>query len=489
MRRLAPLALVLGVAFLGGTARADTFAVVPSLAASTPLVMPALVPNSAGSVALPFDLSTPPSSPAQLSYTELLGLWQRAGSSYGIPWQVLAAINKIESNFGRNMGPSSAGAIGWMQFMPDTWLRWGVDANGDGVADPWNPDDAVFSAARYLAAAGGTTDIYRGVFAYNHADWYVHEVLGLAGLYGNDSTIAFSLDRMQQSLEAARAAVVAASEQLVAAQSAVKADGNVVTRWQAAASHASLLSDRLALEQRAGVAAARRNTAAQLVDERTRVLAAGQQDLDRAEQQSAAASFSPAASQLLAAPSYSSGYVFPVGGGAGVVSASHTHHDYPAVDIAAPMGSPLYALANAVVLRAWSTIDPRCGIGFTLQTFDGQVWTYCHLSVLDPAVVTGASLTAGQPVGLVGDTGDATGPHLHLQLQPPREWPQQETWFASFAGTAFTWSDTGANDAPTALRTPAVVSGAPAATGPVFQVVTTPSAPADGVVYFSHAGS
>ena len=152
------------------------------------------------------------------------------------------------------------------------------------------------------------------------------------------------------------------------------------------------------------------------------------------------------------------------------------------------MGSPLYALANSVVLRSWSTPDPRCGIGLTLQAFDGQVWTYCHLSVLDPAVVPGASLAAGQPVGLVGATGHASGPHLHLQLQPPLEWPQQQAWFQSFAGTAFTWSDTGANDAPTALRTPALVGAAPAAntaaSPPVFEVVT-PGNPSNGVVYFS----
>ena len=49
---------------------------------------------------------------------------------------MLAAINKVETNFGGNMGPSSAGAVGWMQFMPDTWLRWGLDADGDGLADP-----------------------------------------------------------------------------------------------------------------------------------------------------------------------------------------------------------------------------------------------------------------------------------------------------------------------------------------------------------------
>ena len=97
-----------------------------------------------------------------------------------------------------NMGPSSAGAIGWMQFMPSTWERWGMDANGDGVSDPWNPDDAIFAAARYLAAAGGRTDIARGIFAYNHAQWYVDEILGLARLYGqNGFDITFTYDRNQ----------------------------------------------------------------------------------------------------------------------------------------------------------------------------------------------------------------------------------------------------------------------------------------------------
>ena len=183
--------------------------------------------------------------------------------------------------------------------------------------------------------------------------------------------------------------------------------------------------------------------------ERSQALTRAQDALARAEQQSAASSFNPAASQLFGSPSYSSGYVFPVGGGPGLVSVSHTHHDYPAADIAAPMGSPLYALADSVVLRSWSTPDGRCGIGLTLQAFDGQAWTYCHLSVLNSNIVPGAALKAGEPVGLVGATGHATGPHLHLQLQPASAWPQQEAWFQSFAGTAFTWSDTGANDAPT----------------------------------------
>jgi len=480
VRRYLLLAAVIVLALLAGTARADTFAVVPS----TPFALPGLAPNP--SLNVPDSLSTPPSSPAQLSYSELLGLWQRAGSAYGIPWQVLASINKIESNWGRNMGPSSAGAIGWMQFMPSTWLRWGVDANGDGIADPWNPTDAVFSAARYLAAAGGTTDLYRGVYAYNHADWYVRQVLSLADLYGGDSTVAFSLDRQQASLDAARADAAQAGERVIALERTVSREGALAGRWQARADKAALLSDRLALEQRAGLARARRDTAAVQLAQRQSELATAQAALAKAERAAAASSFAPAASQLLAAPSYSGGYVFPVGGGPGVVFASHTHHDYPAVDIAAPMGSPLYALADSTVLRSWNAPDPRCGIGLTLRAFDGQVWTYCHMSVLGSNVAAGAHLSAGEQVGLVGATGDATGPHLHLQLQPATEWPQRQQWFESFAGQAFTWTDAGPAADAAPARGLAFVS-APAKTR-VFEVVPSQDS-TPPVVYFSRSGA
>ena len=476
MRRLAPLLLVVALAVLGGTARADTFAVVPTS-------LPGLDPNP--SLSVPTSLSTPPSSPEHLTYAQLLALWQRAGAAYGIPWQVLGAINKVESNWGRNMGPSSAGAIGWMQFMPSTWLRWGVDANGDGVADPWNPDDAIFSAARYLAAAGGASDLYRSVYAYNHADWYVNEVLSLANLYGEGGTIAFSLDRLQANLDGARTAVARAGDRVIAARRDVARSQQAVARWQARASRAVLLSDRLADEQQAGLAAERRDAATARVATLQQTLAGLQQKLQQAEQASAPSSFDPAASQVLAGPSYSGGYVFPVGGGPGLVSASHTHHDYPAVDIAAPQGSPLYALADSTVLRSWSTPDPRCGIGLTLRAFDGQVWTYCHLAVLDPKVVPGASLSAGQPVGLVGSTGDASGPHLHLQLQPATVWPQREAWFQSFAGKAFSWQD-----APTpepVARALSFVAAKPVAApkqGPVFEVVPAGEPSSPPVVYF-----
>ena len=478
MRRLAPLLLVAVLAVLAGTARADTFAVVPQ-------TLPGLDPNP--SLNVPTSLSTPPSAPVQLSYPQLLALWQRAGAAYGVPWQVLGAINKIESNWGRNMGPSSAGAIGWMQFMPSTWLRWGVDANGDGVADPWNPDDAIFSAARYLAAAGGGSDLYRAVYAYNHADWYVQEVLSLADLYGQSGTIAFSLDRLQVNLDGARRAVAGAGDRLIAAQQDEARLGRAVAHWQARANGEALLSNRLADQQHAGLAAEQRDAAHTRVVQLQQTVAALQEKLQAAEQASAASTLDPASAQVLSAPSYADGYVFPVGGGPGVVSAAHTHHDYPAVDIAAPQGSPLYALADSTVLRSWSTPDPRCGIGLTLRAFDGQVWTYCHLSVLDPGVAPGASLKAGRQVGLVGMTGDATGPHLHLQLQPPTQWPQQESWFQSFAGKAFSWQDA-PTPQPAASRTLAFARSpaAPASpkAGPVFEVAPAAGATSPPVVYF-----
>jgi hypothetical protein len=114
----------------------------------------------------------------------LLPIYQAAGIQYGIRWEVLAAINEIETDYGRNLNVSSAGAVGWMQFLPSTWKQWGVDANKDGVKDPYNPVDAIFGAARYLRAAGAEQDLQKAVFAYNHADWYVESVLMRARVIG-----------------------------------------------------------------------------------------------------------------------------------------------------------------------------------------------------------------------------------------------------------------------------------------------------------------
>ncbi len=434
----------------------------------------ASTPNYPGGVSIPVSFTTPPSQPQRLSVGQLVPIWQQAGAAYGIPWQVLASINKIESNFGQNMGPSSAGAIGWMQFMPDTWLRWGTDSDGDGVADPWTPSDAIYSAARYLAAAGGQTDIRRGVFAYNHADWYVNEVLDLAHVYGQAAPAQTAdLQRVQAALQQARKRVAAANRAAFAADLSVMRLRKQASGLHARANATQLLSDRLAYDRQAVLLDGQMRDAAVQAQARHDALTEARDKLAAATRNASAPSFSPAVGTLMGAPSYSGGYVFPVGGGPQVVSVGHSHHDYPAADIAAPAGSPEYALADGVVVSAWAGIDSRCGIGFTMQAFDGQVWTYCHMAYREPDVIEGAALRAGQPVGLVGSTGHATGPHLHLQLQPATEYPQSEAWFQGFAGTAFQWQD-----APTPLRSLEAVS--PAQTR-VFSVVED----ADPVIGFT----
>lgn len=475
MRRLVAAA-ALALALAGG-ASADTFVVLPGGPAAAPS---AEAPNAAGSLFLPLGVFAGPAAPPQLlDEAGLRDLWQRAGAAYGIPWEVLASINKIESDFGRNMGPSSAGAVGWMQFMPDTWLRWGFDASGDGIADPWNPEDAVYSAARYLAAAGGRTDIPGAVFSYNHAGWYVNQVLQLAALYGNGGTdTAFALDRLQVSLQSAEQAVLTAREALAEAEAAEQALAESAGAASEAADGEALLSDRLEAQKEAFQVDLRRSEAAAQVASLRDELARAEAALAAARDGSSAAAFAPGAAALLGAPLSVESYVFPVGGGPAAVSVSHGHHDYPAADIAAPAGSPVYALADAVVLGAWpEPVDDRCGIGAKLRTGDGLVWSYCHLAYLDPSVGPGAVLAAGAFVGLVGSTGNASGPHLHLQLDPPTAFPQELEWFQRAAGVAFRWQDEGSDGpAPTF-----------ASAGPVFAVL--PALPADdGLIQFTRDG-
>lgn len=107
----------------------------------------------------------------------LLPIYQSAAVQYGVPWEVLAAINEVETDYGNDLAISTAGAVGWMQFMPETWLRYGVDVQNAGYADPYNPVDAIFAAARYLKAAGASKSLRSAIFAYNHSNAYVESVL------------------------------------------------------------------------------------------------------------------------------------------------------------------------------------------------------------------------------------------------------------------------------------------------------------------------
>jgi Transglycosylase SLT domain len=122
---------------------------------------------------------------------QYLRLYEEAARRYGLDWAILAAIGKVECDHGRDPDPScsregavnSAGAGGPMQFIASTWARYGVDGDGDGRIDRWDPADAIFSAANYLRASGAPGDYRRAIFAYNHAGWYVADVERWAALY------------------------------------------------------------------------------------------------------------------------------------------------------------------------------------------------------------------------------------------------------------------------------------------------------------------
>lgn len=112
-----------------------------------------------------------------------LRLYQAAGRRYGIPWTVLAGIGKSETDHGRNITTSSAGAQGPMQFMPGTWANEGIDGDGDGRKNINDPADAIFAAANYLRHSGAPAHMRQAIYTYNNAWWYVDKVLAYARQY------------------------------------------------------------------------------------------------------------------------------------------------------------------------------------------------------------------------------------------------------------------------------------------------------------------
>jgi len=127
---------------------------------------------------------------------EYLRLFLAAGSTYGVPWTVLAGIGKVECDDGQDPNPvctqegatNSAGAGGPMQFLASTWQEYGVSVNG-GPPDRWNAADAIFTAARYLRANGAPQELERAIFAYNHSREYVAEVLRWAARYEREAQV------------------------------------------------------------------------------------------------------------------------------------------------------------------------------------------------------------------------------------------------------------------------------------------------------------
>jgi hypothetical protein len=129
-----------------------------------------------------------------------LRLYEQAARRFRLDWAVLAGIGKVECDHGRDRDPSctregavnSSGAGGPMQFLASTWKAYGIDGNGDGSANRWDPADAIFAAANYLRASGAPTDYHRAILAYNRAEWYVADVLRWAVSYRGSAVIATS---------------------------------------------------------------------------------------------------------------------------------------------------------------------------------------------------------------------------------------------------------------------------------------------------------
>ena len=131
-----------------------------------------------------------------------------AQTCQGLPWPVLAGIGKVESDHGQSnlpgvhTGANAAGAEGPMQFLPATFGEFAVDADPAQPVSPYDPADAIYTAARMLCAdgarGGSPAGIDRAIFAYNHASWYVTEVLSWAARYaspgGSATTVPLPTD-------------------------------------------------------------------------------------------------------------------------------------------------------------------------------------------------------------------------------------------------------------------------------------------------------
>lgn len=198
-----------------GRPRDDGFGTISSIVAAAAFVVvfaAVLVPLLFGSNANACEGSSSagqpaPSKAANAIPRNYLTLYQKAGQQYGIPWNVLAGIGKVESDHGRLKAPGVTsgsnpwGAAGPMQFgiggaAGNTWggtprhpasqhVGMGVDGNGDGWDDVYDPNDAIPAAARYLKTLGAPGDMHKAIWGYNHSEPYIQHVLALAKQYAD----------------------------------------------------------------------------------------------------------------------------------------------------------------------------------------------------------------------------------------------------------------------------------------------------------------
>ena len=175
-------------------------------AAALPLALLFLAGSGAGSANASAGLSGGPSALAlsDIPPTYLVLFMDAAQTCPGLPWTVLAGIGKVESDDGQSTAPgvqtgaNYAGAEGPMQFEPATFAQYAVDADPGSTLSPYDPADAIYTAAAMLcadgAASGTPVGIRQAIFAYNHSWAYVAQVLAWAARYTVPATSAAAAD-------------------------------------------------------------------------------------------------------------------------------------------------------------------------------------------------------------------------------------------------------------------------------------------------------
>ena len=301
-------------------------------------------------------------------------------------------------------------------------MRWGTDAQRRRHRRPVEPGGRDL-LGRALPRRGRRPHrhLARPIFAYNHADWYVDEMLSICeALRANGVDVPFTFDRIQAVPRGRRSGAVATRTRLVAAQSLESAGSTAsyVRRHAPARRPAAPLRPARAAAGAPSSAGARRDGALAAVAKAQTQLKSAEADARAGPHRARRRPRSrPGRRRSSARPSTTGDYVFPVGGGPvpGLRRRTSTT-TIPRPTSPRPRGRPSTRSPRRIV-DAWHRPIPACGIGLTMRDARRAQWTYCHLSFRDPAIQAGA-VFAPAPGRSRRLTGHATGPHLHLGLQP-----------------------------------------------------------------------
>lgn len=300
---------------------------------------------------------------------EYMPFYLGAQKKYNVPWYYLASMHYQETRFGSDLSESSAGAVGHMQFMKCTWTGWsapgcsgatkdmlfnkaiikkyngyGIDANGDGKADPWNPHDAIFAAGNYLHKLGfkesNATSVYKALKQYGggeNAGWYADEVTVRAKKFKEEAKYSGSESGSMGPIK-----VTGASDSPMMPLKTYRVTSSFGAR------------------------------------------------------------------ELCVKTKY------------GVQCKTEIHK---AMDLAAPTGTPIMAITDGEVVRSNNNCgvgDHSCGMGWgnfvwSKQVINGKPYeaVYAHMTKV---LVSSGKVKKGQVIGLVGNTGDSYGSHLHIEI-------------------------------------------------------------------------